>query len=100
MNERGQYGRSNRYAMQPRFGVEVKQSKQPSWQQPSWARAEQPHWTEAQSRSFTRALGASALGSVAGAVLWKDHRIWGFILGGMAGGAVGDLLFAPPAGLP
>jgi hypothetical protein len=91
MNERGQYGQSNGYVEQPSL---------PQINQPSWPRAERPHWTESQSRDLTRAFAASALGSVAGAVLWKNHRIWGFILGGMAGGAVGDLIFAPPTQYP
>lgn len=95
MNDRGQYG-SNGTEVQPRF-------EQPSWsraEQPSWSRPEHAPWTESQKRDFTRSLAASALGSVAGAVLWKDHRIWGFILGGIAGGAVGDLIFAPPSTYP
>jgi hypothetical protein len=57
-------------------------------------------WTESQHQAFQRSLGLSAIGSVAGAVLWKSHRVWGFILGGMAGGGVGNLIFAPPSGLP
>ena len=52
-------------------------------------------WTEEQKRDFQRALGMSAIGSVAGAVLWKAHRIWGFILGGMAGGGLANVIFAP-----
>jgi hypothetical protein len=52
-------------------------------------------WTESQKQAFTRSIGLSAIGSVAGAVLWKEHRIWGFILGGMAGGGVGKVIFAP-----
>lgn len=52
-------------------------------------------WTEAQKQAFTRTYGLSAIGSVAGAVLWKEHRVWGFILGGMAGGGVGKVIFAP-----
>jgi len=54
-----------------------------------------PKRTEAQEKAAQRTFGLSAIGSVAGAVLWKDHRIWGFILGGMAGGGVGQLIFAP-----
>lgn len=73
-----------RYA--PRRGYSSWQSKRP--------------WTEAQHQAFQRSLGLSAIGSVAGAVLWKSHRVWGFILGGMAGGGVGNLIFAPPSGLP
>jgi len=49
------------------------------------------------SEGRQRTLGLSTIGSVAGAVLWKDHRIWGFILGGMAGGGLGQLIFAAPA---
>ena len=52
-------------------------------------------WTDAQRQALVRSAGLSAIGSVAGAVLWKDHRIWGFILGGMAGGGLGRLIFAP-----
>jgi hypothetical protein len=54
-------------------------------------------WTEEQKRDFQRVLGLSSIGSVAGAVLWKDHRIWGFILGGMAGGGLAKVIFAPTA---
>ena len=52
-------------------------------------------WTEEQKRDFQRVWGMSAIGSVAGAVLWKAHRIWGFILGGMAGGGLAQVIFAP-----
>ena len=52
-------------------------------------------WTDAQKQALTRTWGLSAIGSVAGAVLWKEHRVWGFILGGMAGGGVGKVIFAP-----
>jgi hypothetical protein len=45
-------------------------------------------------------MAVSAIGSVAGAVLWKDHRVWGFLLGGMAGHAVGNLAFTPPTSYP
>lgn len=57
-------------------------------------------WTEPQRKAFQRAMAISAIGSVAGAVLWKDHRVWGFILGGMTGGAVGNLAFTPPTEYP
>lgn len=63
-----------------------------------WAASMPPQkrpWTEAQKKDFQRALGLSTLGSVAGAVLWKSHRIWGFILGGMAGGGLANVIFAP-----
>ena len=76
MNARGQYGQSQGHVMQPR--------------------SELTPWTESQRHALQRSMAVSALGSVAGAVLWKDHRVWGFILGGMAGGAVGNLAFAPP----
>lgn len=52
-------------------------------------------WTDAQKQALTRSFGLSAIGSVAGAVLWKEHRVWGFILGGMAGGGLGNVIFAP-----
>lgn len=42
-------------------------------------------------------MAISTIGAVAGAVLWKSHRVWGFILGGMGGGAAGNLIFAPPS---
>lgn len=80
MNERGQYGQSNDHAMQPR--------------------PEMTPWTESQRRALQRSFATSAIGSVAGAVLWKSHRIWGFLLGGMAGGAIGDLVFTPPTDYP
>lgn len=80
MNDRGQYGQSHDYALLPR--------------------SERTPWTESQRQAFQRSLAASALGSVAGAVLWKSHRVWGFLLGGMAGGAVGDLAFTPPTSYP
>jgi hypothetical protein len=80
MNDRGQYGQRHGYAMQP------------------WS--DQAPWSESQRQAFQRSLAVSALGSVAGAVLWKSHRIWGFLLGGMAGGAVGNLAFAPPTSFP
>jgi hypothetical protein len=95
-NERGQYGSNGIETQQPRL-------EQPAWprfDQPSWPRAERHQWTEGQKRDLTRAFAASSLGAVTGAVLWKDHRIWGFILGGMAGGAVGNLIFAPPTTYP
>ena len=52
-------------------------------------------WTVEQKQALTRSFGLSAIGSVAGAVLWKEHRVWGFILGGMAGGGLGNVIFAP-----
>jgi len=64
--------------------------REPSWSPP----AKQP-WTDEQKRDFQRQLGLSAIGSVAGAALWKDHRIWGFILGGMAGSGLARVIFAP-----
>jgi hypothetical protein len=43
-------------------------------------------WTDNQKR----AMAAGVIGSVLGALLWKQHRVWGFILGGMlAGNAYG-----------
>lgn len=57
-------------------------------------------WTEAQRQAFQGSLAVGALGSVAGAVLWKEHRVWGFILGGMGGGAIGRLVFRPPMEFP
>lgn len=82
MNERGQYGQPQG----PQSG--------------STPRAYLAPWTEGQRQALQRALAVSAIGSVAGAVLWKDHRIWGFILGGMAGHAVGNLTFTPPTEYP
>lgn len=62
----------------------------------SWStRPPRQPWTEEQKRDFQRVWGMSAIGSVAGAVLWKAHRIWGFILGGMAGGGLAQVIFAP-----
>lgn len=66
----------------------------------SLSRPEQAPWTEAQRQAFQSSLAMSAIGSVAGAVLWKDHRVWGFILGGMGGGAVGRIAFRPPTDYP
>lgn len=43
--------------------------------------------------ALQRRWAMSTLGAVAGAVLWKEHRVWGFILGSMGGGAVGSLVF-------
>lgn len=63
-------------------------------------RSGQAPWTEAQRQAFQSSLAVGAIGSVAGAVLWKDHRVWGFILGGMAAGAVGRLVFQPPTEYP
>lgn len=59
------------------------------------SRPERRPWTESQRQALQRSIGLSAIGSVAGAVLWKDHRVWGFILGGMAGGGLGNVIFAP-----
>jgi hypothetical protein len=95
-NERGQYGSNGVATQQPRSELPAP----PRFDHPSWPQAERPKWTEGQKRDLTRAFAASSLGAVAGAVLWKDHRIWGFILGGMAGGAVGNLIFAPPSTFP
>lgn len=80
MNERGQYGPS---------------SANSTTEGQRWRRFEQT-WGEGRSRAFQRSMAVSAIGSVAGAVLWKEHRVWGFILGGMGGGAVGNLVFSPP----
>ena len=80
-NGRGQYG-------QPRGTL-------PSEQGPWPSRSERRPWTDSQRQALQRSFGLSAIGSVAGAVLWKSHRIWGFLLGGMAGGGVGNLIFAP-----
>lgn len=79
MNDRGQY-KQNGHAIQV-----------PSDPTP---------WTEGQRQAFQRSMAVSAIGSVAGAVLWKSHRVWGFLLGGMAGGAVGNLAFTPPTSYP
>jgi hypothetical protein len=54
-------------------------------------------WTEEQKKDFSRTLGLASIGSVAGVILAKDHRFWGFILGGMAGGGLARVIFAPTA---
>jgi len=78
MNERGSYGSNSRGA----------------------GGGGAPAWTEDQRRAFQRSVAVSAIGSVVGAVAWKRHRVWGFLLGGMAGGGVGNLVFAPPTEFP
>lgn len=35
-----------------------------------------------------RAWAGMTIGSVLGALLWKQHRVWGFILGGALGSGV------------
>jgi predicted permease len=37
---------------------------------------------------FSNVIGSS-IGLITGVLSWKAHRVWGAILGGMAGGAVG-----------
>lgn len=83
MNERGQYGSSNPSAPR-KLAI------------PTRPASDLVPWSASQDKDFQRSLAAGALGSVAGAVLWKSHRIWGFLLGGMAGHAIGNLAFAPP----
>jgi len=82
-NERGQYG--DKVVMPPTPQAHAPQSL-------TW-----PTLTPSEKQAIQRSFAMSAIGSVAGAVLWDSHRIWGFILGGMAGGAVGNLIFSPPA---
>lgn len=49
--------------------------------------------SEAEHRALQQRMALSALGSIGGAVLWKSHRVWGFIFGWIGGGAIGDLVF-------
>jgi len=96
-NERGQYGNDHSYTASfdaPSFAPRARSSAPPppralrSW---GW-----DNLSEAQRADLQRSMAISTIGAVAGAVLWKSHRVWGFILGGMGGGAVGNLIFTPP----
>lgn len=97
MNERGQYSQA------PQRAALAPLPSPPSLSPPLHALPSHAPsmpwdtWTGAQRRELTRSLALGTLGSITGAVAWKNHRVWGFLLGGLAGHAIGNLVFAPPA---